>query len=50
MIYTSYFVKLKELEKHNIIPISICANIIKSWLRNMDSLWNGKRIMTMTII
>lgn len=25
MIYTSYFAKLKELEKHNIIPISICG-------------------------
>lgn len=25
MIYTSYFAKLKELEKHNIIPISICC-------------------------
>ena len=25
MIYTSYFAKLKELENHNIIPISICA-------------------------
>lgn len=25
MIYTSYFAKLKELENHNIIPISICG-------------------------
>lgn len=25
MIYTSYFAKLKQLENHNIIPISICA-------------------------
>lgn len=25
MIYTSYFAKLKQLEKNNIIPISICG-------------------------
>ena len=25
MIYTSYFAKLRELENHNIIPISICG-------------------------
>lgn len=25
MIYTSYFVKIKELERNNIIPISICG-------------------------
>lgn len=25
MIHTSYFAKLKELENHNIIPISICG-------------------------
>lgn len=25
MIYTSYFAKLKDLEKNNIIPISICG-------------------------
>lgn len=25
MIYTSYFAKLKELENHNVIPISICG-------------------------
>lgn len=25
MIYASYFAKLRELEKHNIIPILICG-------------------------
>lgn len=25
MIYTSYFAKIKQLEKNNIIPISICG-------------------------
>lgn len=25
MIYTSYFAKIKELQKNNIIPISICG-------------------------
>lgn len=35
MIYTSYFAKLKELEKHNIIPISICAKA-PDWYRGLQ--------------
>lgn len=27
MIYTSYFAKLKELQKNNITPVSICAKV-----------------------
>ncbi len=35
MIYTSYFAKLKELEKHNIIPISICAKA-PDWYKGLQ--------------
>ena len=35
MIYTSYFAKLKELEKNNIIPISICARS-PDWYRGLQ--------------
>lgn len=35
MIYTSYFAKLKELEKHNIIPISICGKA-PDWFKGLQ--------------
>lgn len=35
MIYTSYFAKLKELEKHNITPISICAKA-PDWYKGLQ--------------
>ena len=35
MIYTSYFAKLKELEKHNIIPISICGKT-PDWYKGLQ--------------
>lgn len=35
MIYTSYFTKLKELEKHNIIPISICGKA-PDWYKGLQ--------------
>lgn len=35
MIYTSYFAKLKELEKHNIIPISICGKA-PDWYKGLQ--------------
>ena len=35
MIYTSYFTKLKELENHNIIPISICAKA-PDWYKGLQ--------------
>lgn len=35
MIYTSYFAKLKELENHNIIPISICAKA-PDWYKGLQ--------------
>ena len=35
MIYTSYFAKLKELEKHNIIPISICSKT-PDWFKGLQ--------------
>lgn len=35
MIYTSYFAKLKELESHNIIPISICAKA-PDWYKGLQ--------------
>ena len=35
MIYTSYFAKLKELEKNNIIPISICTRA-PDWYRGLQ--------------
>lgn len=35
MIYTSYFVKLKELENHNIIPISICGKA-PEWYKGLQ--------------
>ena len=35
MIYTSFFAKLKELEKHNIIPISICAKA-PDWYKGLQ--------------
>ena len=43
MIYTSYFAKLKELEKHNIILISICGTVIKE-LNYLVPNVNGKDI------
>lgn len=58
MIYTSYFAKLKELEKHNIIPISICGKA-PDWYKGLQYkklapkygfLWNGRRIMIMSFI
>lgn len=58
MIYTSYFAKLKELEKNIILYqyqyvakhlIGIRVYSIRDWLRSMDFLWSGKRIMIMTI-
>lgn len=35
MIYTSYFAKLKELENHNIIPISICSKA-PDWYKGLQ--------------
>ncbi len=35
MIYTSYFAKLKELENHNITPISICAKA-PDWYKGLQ--------------
>lgn len=35
MIYTSYFAKIKELEKNNIIPISICAKA-PDWYKGLQ--------------
>lgn len=35
MIYTSYFAKQKELENHNIIPISICAKA-PDWYKGLQ--------------
>ena len=35
MIYTSYFAKLKELEKNNIIPIAICAKT-PDWYKGLQ--------------
>lgn len=35
MIYTSYFAKLKELENHNIIPISICGKV-PDWYKGLQ--------------
>jgi len=35
MIYTSYFAKLKELENHNIIPISICGKA-PDWYKGLQ--------------
>lgn len=35
MIYTSYFTKLKELENHNIIPISICGKA-PDWYKGLQ--------------
>lgn len=35
MIYTSYFAKIKELENHNIIPISICAKA-PDWYKGLQ--------------
>ena len=35
MIYTSYFAKLKELEKHNIILISICGKA-PDWYKGLQ--------------
>ena len=35
MIYTSYFAKIKELERNNIIPISICAKA-PDWYKGLQ--------------
>ena len=35
MIYTSYFAKLKELERNDIIPISICAKA-PDWYKGLQ--------------
>lgn len=35
MVYTSYFAKLKELENHNIIPISICGKA-PDWYKGLQ--------------
>ena len=35
MIYTCYFAKLKELEDHNIIPISICGKA-PDWYKGLQ--------------
>jgi len=35
MIYTSYFAKLKELEKNGIVPISICAKA-PDWYKGLQ--------------
>ena len=35
MIYTSYFAKLHELEKNNIIPISICGKA-PAWYKGLQ--------------
>lgn len=35
MIYTSYFAKLKELENHNVIPISICGKA-PDWYKGLQ--------------
>ncbi len=35
MIYTSYFAKLKELEKYDIIPIAICAKA-PDWYKGLQ--------------
>ena len=35
MIYTSYFAKLKELENHNILPISICGKT-PDWYKGLQ--------------
>lgn len=58
MIYTSYFAKLKELEKMVLyqfqsVPkllIGIKDYSIRNWLRNTGSLWSGRKPMTMNII
>lgn len=45
-IYTSYFAKQKELEKHNIVCIGICA-IIPKWFNgvNLESVAPSKSIL-----
>lgn len=35
MIYTSYFAKIKDLEKNNIIPISICGKA-PDWYKGLQ--------------
>lgn len=35
MIYTSYFAKIKELERSNIIPISICGKV-PDWYKGLQ--------------
>lgn len=35
MIYTSYFAKIKQLEKNNIIPISICGKA-PDWYKGLQ--------------
>lgn len=35
MIYTSYFAKIKQLEKNNIIPISICGKA-PDWYNGLE--------------
>ena len=35
MIYTSYFAKIKELERNNIIPISICGKA-PDWYKGLQ--------------
>ena len=35
MIYTSYFAKIKELEKNNIVPISICGKA-PNWYKGLQ--------------
>lgn len=35
MIYTNYFAKLKELERHNIVPISICSKV-PDWYKGLQ--------------
>ena len=35
MIYTSYFAKIKELEKNNIVPISICGKA-PDWYKGLQ--------------
>lgn len=35
MIYTSYFAKIKELEKNNLVPISICGKA-PDWYKGLQ--------------
>lgn len=44
MIYTSYFGKLQELEKNNLVPVAICGGIPDwykgKWYRKLAPSWS----------